>query len=569
MRFFRASLPTASAIASAACLFHTAAVGATCTPITNVAQLQAMNNNLAGNYCLANDIDASTKANFNPIGDLTAPFTGTFEGNGFVIRNLTIKSSKRAVGLFSTALNAKITNFTLANVTVKATPNFASASAAAVVGGIVANDPEGALVGSVHVSGGQVSCLTANCDAGGLFGGASNALIRNSSTSAAVVGSRFVGGAGGLAGESTVQRTYATGSVRCTSTNCMAGGLMARAFASKVISTFATGPVTVDGTNFDSRGGGLIGLIETTTTVTRSYATGSVTGVAGFIGGLIGQHNANVIDQTYATGVVTGNGATTGGLCANLGPGTITNSYWDTETSGQATSHGGTAMTTAQLRADLPTGFADVWAINQTLSYPYLTLPQINFVSPLATLVRSSKVFTFLPIGQRDDWEFIKPPRHPDLASLATVYTMIGRAIGETRNVTPLKDVAVDKYFWDETAEVAVWSGPVKTYATLGPLTAIGAADPIEVANVIGHMQGQQLVILRGKYKKGGSKVTHWMLGTLYTENASGDPTALVAHDPLTGLQVTIDLVTKKVVTPADFPRGSFTVDAFRSVTVN
>ena len=37
---------------------------AACTSITNVNQLQAMKNNLAGDYCLANDIDASTRPNF-------------------------------------------------------------------------------------------------------------------------------------------------------------------------------------------------------------------------------------------------------------------------------------------------------------------------------------------------------------------------------------------------------------------------------------------------------------------------------------------------------------------------
>src|SRR4051812_44316855 len=45
-----------------------------CTWIKTVHQLQVMKNNLAGTYCLANDIDASTKANFIPIGTLAAPF---------------------------------------------------------------------------------------------------------------------------------------------------------------------------------------------------------------------------------------------------------------------------------------------------------------------------------------------------------------------------------------------------------------------------------------------------------------------------------------------------------------
>ena len=41
----------------------------TCTQIKTAAQLQAIKNNLKGTYCLANDIDAGSIANFIPIGD--------------------------------------------------------------------------------------------------------------------------------------------------------------------------------------------------------------------------------------------------------------------------------------------------------------------------------------------------------------------------------------------------------------------------------------------------------------------------------------------------------------------
>src|SRR5689334_2981852 len=71
-----------------------------CTWIKTINQLQAMRNNLAATYCLANDIDASAKANFIPIGTGAAPFTGRFYGHGHVIRNLTITSSRELLGLF-------------------------------------------------------------------------------------------------------------------------------------------------------------------------------------------------------------------------------------------------------------------------------------------------------------------------------------------------------------------------------------------------------------------------------------------------------------------------------------
>ncbi len=67
----------------------------TCTQIKTAAQLQAINNNantLKGIYCLANDIDAGSIANFIPIGNPTNQFVGQFYGNGHVVRNLKINT---------------------------------------------------------------------------------------------------------------------------------------------------------------------------------------------------------------------------------------------------------------------------------------------------------------------------------------------------------------------------------------------------------------------------------------------------------------------------------------------
>src|SRR5262249_18617334 len=60
----------------------------------------------------------------------------------------------------------------------------------------------------------------------------------------------------------------------------------------------------------------------------------------------------------------------------------------------------------------------------------------------------------------------------------------------------------------------------------------------------------------------------HWMLGTLYTRNASQTVDAVIANDPFTGQQVTIDPTTKKVVAPADFPLRNFTVKGYQRVVL-
>ncbi len=69
--------------------------------ITTALQLHNIRFNLGGDYVLSNDIDLSGYPNWEPIGTLANPFTGTFNGNGHTISNLTInRPAQDNVGLF-------------------------------------------------------------------------------------------------------------------------------------------------------------------------------------------------------------------------------------------------------------------------------------------------------------------------------------------------------------------------------------------------------------------------------------------------------------------------------------
>lgn len=63
------------------------------TPIYDAEDLQNMQEDLTANYILMNDIDLSG-INWTPITKRGYPFTGTFEGNGFTIRNLTVNAEQ-------------------------------------------------------------------------------------------------------------------------------------------------------------------------------------------------------------------------------------------------------------------------------------------------------------------------------------------------------------------------------------------------------------------------------------------------------------------------------------------
>ena len=57
--------------------------------VSNRTQLEAIKNNLSGNYHLGADIDLSGE-DWVPIGDANNPFTGTFDGQGCIIKNMRI-----------------------------------------------------------------------------------------------------------------------------------------------------------------------------------------------------------------------------------------------------------------------------------------------------------------------------------------------------------------------------------------------------------------------------------------------------------------------------------------------
>lgn len=92
--------------------------------ISNLDELQEINNNLGANYIQINDIDAKYTGNWNggagfkPIGNSATPFTGTFDGNNHKIVDLYInRGSTNYVGLFGKSTGT-IKNVGIININV-------------------------------------------------------------------------------------------------------------------------------------------------------------------------------------------------------------------------------------------------------------------------------------------------------------------------------------------------------------------------------------------------------------------------------------------------------------------
>ena len=100
------------------------------------------------------------------------------------------------------------------------------------------------------------------------------------------------------------------------------GGLVGRQqTGSSISNSYATGSVSGD-----SRVGGLVGY--TLGTLSNSYATGSVVGGPDGVGGLVGRLSAGGISNSYATGSVSGQERAVGGLVGLNINGSIANSYY-------------------------------------------------------------------------------------------------------------------------------------------------------------------------------------------------------------------------------------------------
>ena len=132
--------------------------------ITTAAELQNMNLDLAGDYVLGNDIDASSIPNFDPVGDNVTRFTGSFDGQGHTITGLTInRPGEDYVGLFGFIdFSATIQNVHLADTNVTGNDNVGSILGYNL-GNISYCTNTGSVTGNDRVGGSWILRDTSNC----------------------------------------------------------------------------------------------------------------------------------------------------------------------------------------------------------------------------------------------------------------------------------------------------------------------------------------------------------------------------------------------------------------------
>ncbi len=227
--------------------------------VETIDQLQEIRNHTDRHFIQVNDIDAgeavawNDSLGFQPIGVPGYPFSGTYDGAGFIISDLTIVycpvcPALAYAGLFGRVENGRIINTRLQNLHITGLNR---------VGGLV---------------------------------GYNAGEIRNSSVTGVISGRIYVGGLVG----------WNTGSIINSFATCdvsgydNVGGLVGyNENEGKISDSYALGFVTGE-----NEVGGLAGVNVGNGLVSTSYASGKVKGSL-YVGGLIGLNTANIVSSYW------------------------------------------------------------------------------------------------------------------------------------------------------------------------------------------------------------------------------------------------------------------------------
>ncbi len=374
--------------------------------ISSCADLQDMELDLTASYELVSDIDCSVSsswnsgAGFDPIGyDSSNRFSGTLEGNGYVISDFTInRPAENYNGIIGYGYqNIELSNFSMIDVSI---------SGAVFTGSVIGYSSSTIALSNIDVSG-TVTCTNGDCggiggslnnsediadvhadvvvegdgsNTGGAFGylqfADNTVTVTDSSSSGLVTGTTAVGGFVGQINYGTFTNVSATGNVvgdkDDSGTEYIAGGFAGQLCNGVIENSFATGDVSGHTTL-----GGFVGRGPTCSfTIRDSYSRGDVTpSVAGFGGSFMNSMEQGTVTNSYSTGSV--DGQTNGGFIYDADACTsCLNNFYDTQTSSQSLAGSdlivATGKTTAEMKSlatftnTATTGLSSAWDFEGT-----------------------------------------------------------------------------------------------------------------------------------------------------------------------------------------------------------
>ena len=374
-------------------------------PISNRAELEAIKNNLSGTYHLTANIDLAGNE-WIPIGDENSPFTGNFDGQGYVISNLTItEEGYMYYGLFGYGLavnysyEGMIKNVGMSNINISVGRN-----GDIYVGGIVGRSNR--IITNCYSTGNIAVTNSKYAYVGGIvgrFNGSITNCYNIGNITATNSENTYVGGIGGY--DFSATNCYNTGNMTVSSSNTsFVGGI--GGYTGSIVKCYNSGNIIVSSEY--AFAGGISG--SSIFSFTDCYNNGDITSSSSersFAGGICGMSSDISINNCYNIGNVKSyskedNAFASGIIVAHYGGGyaswQIENCYWLSSSTvigeGNAEIDMLQQLSTAQMKQKsslVGFDFDTVWDIDPSVNngYPFLRAipPSGDGDSPCVTCV--------------------------------------------------------------------------------------------------------------------------------------------------------------------------------------
>lgn len=242
--------------------------------IATMGDMQQVYTEPAASYKVINNIDMSA-AMWTPVSN----FTGTFNGDGYALDGLNIKSSTSSAGLFASLGNgAKVSNLTLTE------PRLELTSSNQYVG-ILAGDAIGDSITNVHIYDAQITGAESDGTVGGIIGQASVYSCVATSSFQGVIKAEKATAVGGICGE-----TRTSSDVRACVTS---GDYTAASGLGGIVGSIGNGSYVKDN--------------HSDATLNANHSVGGIAGI------MVNMQGRGYIDHCYYTGNINAGGETISG----------------------------------------------------------------------------------------------------------------------------------------------------------------------------------------------------------------------------------------------------------------
>ena len=326
--------------------------------IASAEQLHEVRDELSAHYKQIADVDLSIYSSWEPIGTTDSPFTGIYDGDGYIIKNMRIDIDDRNVtaGLFGTVESSTLKNIGIVDSEINIT------GGSFRVGGLA-----GSALGRQKID---------NC-----FSGV-NIIADHSNGVTSYIGG-IVGWIGSLMDFAQITNCYNSGNINTV--GYTDGTILGSGYIGGIVGSSSSAYIDMCYNTGSIQGGGRVGGIAGNTnspSIYNSFNTGEIIG-GGNIGGITG-YNYGDINSCYNVGTVTklNSADSFGGITGYASWGGITKSYYLDNVSkeiGYAIGNRGNAtqLTASQMQQQssfVGFDFDNVWAISPSINNGYPSL---------------------------------------------------------------------------------------------------------------------------------------------------------------------------------------------------